>query len=525
MKSRIICLCLCVVAVAATVLMTVNLINSEYRTPPVISQHKGESELNKDKPDSGSTTIAMNDNAIASFADKVEKFVDRLAYGEDKAYEEELLYIIENLDAVSAHLADTDRAGSEYLSELSLAFKSAKEGFVSDSDFSNRVSRYLVTLDEAKSSLSKNESFYPLIDTEAGGAMTLALLSMYEKTLSADTDTFTVTVGGGAMMGDRLGTSAELKFSEQVSKYKHLYPFHKISAFTMNDDLTFISLEAPLTTATESESFNPAKGSPDYATRLMGIDAVSLASSAIMDYGETGFNDTVKALHDNGISYSVQEGAQSISSDFGKVVYITFDLTETPVTDEQAERNKEIIKKAVETERSNGADLVVVLLHWNTRQRKSDALSADYLGTAVSVYEPHFDAYNKEIARAAIGNGTNGADLVVGYGSRVAQGIESYNNKFIVYETGDLTYSGTLDTEMKNTEYAFLFRQTFAKTENGVKSLSYRIIPLVNTSEDELYLPTPVFDERADTVIENLVYESRYFGNAITNFNYIKIEK
>ena len=523
MKSRIICLCLCVVAVAVTVLMTVGLINSEYRTPPVISGSKGE-ELNKDKPQE-STAVELNDNAISSFADKVEAFVDRLAYGTDKEYEEELSYIIENLDNVSSYLADKDGAGAEYLSELSLTFKSAKEGFVSDVDFSARVSRHLTSLDTAKEKLSANESFYPVIDTEAGGAMTLALLSMYEKTLAGDADTFTVTVGGGAMMGDRLGTSAELKFSEQLSKYKHLYPFHKISAFTMNDDLTFISLEAPLTTATESESFNPAKGSPDYANRLVGIDAVSLASSAIMDYGEAGFNDTVKALHDNGISYSVQEGAQSISGDFGKVVYITFDLTETPVTDEQALRNKEIIRQAVETERSNGADLIVVLLHWNTRQRKSDALTSDYLGTAVSVYEPHFDAYNKEIARAAIGNGVNGADLVVGYGSRVAQGIESYNNKFIVYETGDLTYSGRLDDEMKNTEYAFLFRQTFAKTENGVKSLSYRIIPIVNTTEDELYLPTPVFDERADTVIENLVYESRYFGNAITDFNYIKITK
>ncbi|MBO5908715.1 MAG: hypothetical protein J6Q67_02905, partial [Clostridia bacterium] len=105
MKSRIICLCLCVVAVAVTVLMTVNLINSEYRTPPVISQNKREEEI-KDKPH-GSGAVELNDNAISSFADKVEEFVDRLAYGTDKEYEEELSYIIENLDTVSAYLADS----------------------------------------------------------------------------------------------------------------------------------------------------------------------------------------------------------------------------------------------------------------------------------------------------------------------------------------------------------------------------------------------------------------------------------
>ncbi len=524
MKSRIICLCLCVVAVGITMLMTVNLINSEDYDPPVISSNK-DTDNEQGKQNDKNGPVKLTQNAISSFADKVESFVETLAYGENKDYESDLSYIIENLDNVSSYLDSdeiSDTNGADYLATISTAFKSVKEGFVSDSDFSKRVSEILVSVENAKSKLgSENESFYPDIDTSTNGTLTLALLSAYEKSLSS-ADTFTVTVGGGALLGDRLGTTAGLKFSEQIEKHKYLYPFYSISSVTANDDLTFISLEAPLTNATDSESFNPSKGSPEYAGRLLGIDAVSLASSSIMDYGQKGFDDTVKALHDSGISYSVQEGSQSVNSDFGKVVYITFDLTETDVTDEQKERNKEVIKNAVETEKISGADLVIVMLHWNTRQRKTDSLSSDYLGTAISVYEPHFDAYNKEIGRLAI---SNGADLVVGYGSRVAQGIEEYNGKYIVYETGDLSYSGTLDSEQKNTEKAFLFRQTFKKTASGIKPLSYRIIPVINTSEDNLYLPTLVFDEKADEIIENLVYESRYFSNAITDFNYIRIEK
>ncbi len=520
MKSKIICLSLCVVAVAVTMLMTVKLINSETTDPPIISLggNKENVDENKDKG-----AVELSANAISSFADKVEAFVERLAYGADKEYESELSYIIENLDAVAKHLAD-DKSGSEYLSTLSAAFKKAKEGYVNDTDFSQSVGKTLSELDSKRAGINKNESYYPELDTDVSGALTLALLSMYEKA-SATEDTFTVTVGGGALMGDRLGTTAELKFSTQTSKYTHIYPFFSLSSVTSSDDLTFISLEAPLTTATDSQSFNPSKGAPEYASRLLGIDAVSLASSAIMDYGDEGFDETVKALRESGISYSVQEGSQAITSDFGRVVYITFDLTDTPVTDEQAERNKEVVRTAVERERTAGADLVVVLLHWNTRQRKADALISDYLGTAVSEYESHFDAYNKEIARAAIGNGTSGADLVVGYGSRVLQGIEYYNGKYIVYETGDLTYSGTLDPDKKDTSYAFLFRQTFKKEGSTVKPVSYRIIPIVNTSEDNLYLPTITFDETADAIVEKLVYESRYFGNAITDFNYIRIKK
>ena len=244
-----------------------------------------------------------------------------------------------------------------------------------------------------------------------------------------------------------------------------------------------------------------------------------------MEYGEKGLNDTASALRAEGISYSVQEGSQSIIDNFGKVVYITFDLTATPLTDEQNSRSIEVIKNAVTAERNNGADLVVVLLHWNTRKRQRDSLSSDYLDGTISKYEEHFDAYNKELARAAIGDGVSGADLVVGYGSRVPQGIESYNGKMIVYETGDLSYSGELDESYPNAKTGFLFRQTFIKTAQGVKSQSYRIMPIINTSEEALYLPTLVFDERADAIIDNLIYQSRYFGNAITEFNHIRINK
>ncbi len=531
MKSRIICLCLCVAALGASMLMTVKLINSEEYIPPVVSSGDKDTPVtpSDDTQTVPTQAVELNANAISSFADKVENFIDNLAYGDEKKFSD-LDYIIENLDRVSEHLATTevgDKPGSDYLATLSASFKTAKNGFSSDSDFSSKVSNMLVSIDNAASKLGNERiDYYPTLDTEAGGSTTLAMLALYENSIaSLDGSTFTVTVGGGALMGDKLGTTESLKFSKQIEKYKHTYPFFAISPVTACDDMTVIALEAPLTTLADSESTNPAKGSPDYAKRLVGIDAVSLASHNVMEYGENGLNETAKALKDNGISYSVHTGSQSLSDDFGKVVYITFDLTETPVTDEQKDRNKEVIKNAVSAERENGAELVIVLIHWNTRQRKADTLSSDYLGSTISEYEAHFDAYNKEIARAAIGDGVSGADLVVGYGSRVAQGIESYNNKMIVYETGDLTYSGSVDAEMKNTNYAFLFRQTFVKDTTGIKSLSYRIIPIVNTTEENLYLPQLVFDERADEIVNNLVYQSRYFGNAITNFNYIRITK
>ena len=532
MKSRIICLCLCALAVGISMLMTVNLINKDEYIPPENSpvNKPVEETLKPDvKPDKNGEIVLERDS-IASFMDKMENYIEALAYGDEKNFDD-ADYYIHNLERVSEYLASTevgDKPGSEYVALIGAGIKEAKNGYVSDKDFSEKVSALLVNLDSAVSKLSDSRNgMYPELDTSAGGKTTLALLSLYENAINpADANTFTITVGGGALMGDRLGTSEELKFANQVKSHKFTYPLYAISSVIASDDATFIALEAPLTSSVDSVgSTNPAKGKPEYAERLVGIEAVSIASNKVLDYGEVGLNETAKALKDNGISYSVNNNAESLTSDFGKVVYITFDITDTPVTDAQKEQNKAYVKDAVTREREGGADLVIVLIRWNTRQRKEDSLSADYLGTVISEYEPHFDAYNKEIARAAIGDGVSGADLVVGYGSRVSQGIESYNNKLIVYNTGDLTCSEQLDPLMKNTDYAFLFRQTFVKDGAGVKSLSYRIIPIVNTSAEEPYLPRIVFDERADEIIEKLIYESRYFGNAIKSFNYISIKK
>ena len=275
MKSRIVCLVLCVVALGISMLMTVKLINTEDYDPPVISI--GKDKTPKDKESTGKNgLVELTKNSISSFADKTEEFVSDLAYGAKIEYKEDLSYIIENLDSIAAYLSSekvNDISGSEYLSCLSSAFRSAKEGFVNDADFSQRVSTILVELDNKRNALtSENESYYPDIDTSANGSLTLALLSIYEDSLSADANTFTLTVAGGALLGDRLGTTAGLKFSEQIDKHKYVFPFYGISAVTLRDDLTLSSLEAPLTTATDSQSFNPSKGSPDYAKRLLGIE-------------------------------------------------------------------------------------------------------------------------------------------------------------------------------------------------------------------------------------------------------------
>ena len=528
-KNRIICLVLCIFSLAASMFLLVDTVKKDM--PEINRGEKKEEVVDPILPsvDFESEKTQLSETGVSAFALRVQNFVTRLAYEEDKSFETERDYIIENAKNVAGWLLEKgDASGSEYLLQVAQMFEKSKIEFSSDEAFGESVSRILSDIDTSFETVSQNEnlSLYPVFDTEVGGELTLALLSIHLAQAKGDgSTTFILSVGGGALLGDRLGTENEGSFKQMYDGSKYAFPMYKLSSVLKNDDMSFITLLAPLTESAESEVLDPVKGSPEYAKGLLGVDCVSVAPFEIMDYGEAGYQDTLTTLSNNSISYSVHNGSSFKDTAFGKVVYITFDLTDTPVTDEQKDKNKEVVKSAVQTERENGADLIVVMLNWNTRLRKSDDFSADYKGDEVSVYEQHFDAYNKEIARAAIGDGVTGANLVVGTGAHVIQGIENYKGRMIVYSPGDVTFSLPVDREKPNTAYSFIFTQTFEKTENGIESKDFRVIPFVNTSVDEPFTPTPVFDSRADSIIDILRYRSSYFADPLTEFNYIKIEK
>ncbi len=531
MKNRIICISLCLVALAASVILLVNIINRDAYVRKPATQTVDKDKGTPPEPIFDSESVELTERGVASFALKIEDFVVRLAYGNDKSYESEAQYIINNAASVSEWLSETNANGAAYYTFIADTFDTLVKSTHTDAEFSAFAGETLRKADELYSSLDNTAKLFPEFDTTVGGDLTLALLAvndaLYEKSLDP-ANTFTVTVGGTALLGDEIGTPDASSFRKAYESSEYSFPFYKLSSVFANDDATFITLTAALTESTEANEnqLAPVKGLPAYASTLYGIDAVSLSPATVLDYNEKGYKDTVDALKKNGISSSQHEGAEFFDTEFGKVVYITYDLTGTEVSDSQKATNVEVISRAVQNERENGADLVVVQLHWNTRERVS-AESSDYVGEktkdySVSVYEPHFDAYNKDIARAAI---KAGADLVVGTGTHVAQGIELYEGKYIVYSQGDLVYTGKLDTDVANTAFSFLFRQTFEKTSNGVKVLSTRIIPVVNNSEASRFCPTPVFDEAADSIIDTLVYQSHWFTNAIKSFNYIKINK
>lgn len=523
MKNRIISLVLCVISLAASIFLLASIINRDdvvIKTPD--KTPKDPEIIQPVNPNVGDE-VELSEIGISAFASRIEALVTRLAYENDKTYESDVAHVLENAPKVSAWLRENSHESeADYYDFITETFEALSVS-QTDVEFSSFLSDTLRGVDEK----AVASEMCPEFDTEIGGSLTLALISINDtvtqKNLDAST-TFTVTVGGGAMLGDRIGVSQEKSFRYAFDNSPYSFPFYKLSAFLANDNMSFATLLAPLTDSSEPDAdvLDPVKGLPYYAQSLYGIDCLSLAPSIILDYGQTGYDDTVRVLSENGIS----NGWGYRDTSYGKVAYVSADLTASEVTIAAKDENRALVRRLVETERENGADLVILQLCWNTRLREdvepNREINADYVGTVTSQYEQHMDAFNKEIAREAI---RAGADLVVGTGSHVLQGVEQYQGKYIVYSPGNLTYSGTLDAEQPNTAYAYLFQVTFEKSDGENRVLSTRVIPVVNNSSDAQLLPTPVFDDRADTIIDMLVFQSGYFTDSIKEFNYIKIEK
>ncbi len=159
---------------------------------------------------------------------------------------------------------------------------------------------------------------------------------------------------------------------------------------------------------------------------------VCLANNHMLDYGEQGFNDTIHNLSVAGIGYF---GAGSINNNCNNPYFITVDgvcigligyacySTNAVFTDgEQTGVNPVVLESIVNDiaiARSQGADRIVVSLHWGAEE--------------VFLPKPDDIRIAHEIIDA-------GADMIVGHHSHCIQAYELYNEKYIFYGLGNCIF-------------------------------------------------------------------------------------
>ena len=306
-----------------------------------------------------------------------------------------------------------------------------------------------------------------------------------------------ITAVGDCTLGGDIPSGYYRSFASYYDSYGADYFFSDVRDLFESDDLTIVNLEGPLTTSTEMREgrrFN-FKGRPEYVDILTGssVEIANVANNHAMDFGDSGFAETLRVLADAGIGASGFR--QVYTTEVSGVTVTSIGFTEWAYEEDQ-------IVRAVRAARA-GCDLLIVSVHWGEESSHEATATQRRLGRAI------VDA---------------GADVVIGTHTHVYGGVERYNGKYIVYSLGNFCFGCNTNPGDKN---CLLFRQTFLAGDDGsVSDGGAEIIPASVSSRTDTndYHPVLLEGERAQRVLRGVrdvsdastVLSLSRSGNAVT---------
>ncbi|AKG34276.1 CapA family protein [Paenibacillus durus] len=227
------------------------------------------------------------------------------------------------------------------------------------------------------------------------------------------------------------------KVGELLKQKGYDYPYARLGGMFLQDDLSVINLETPVTDrGTEANKTFVFKSPPEAlnALKAAGVDAVNLANNHTLDMGEQGLRDTLTNLSQQGIPFvgAGADSTQAYSAQYfnrkGMTIALLGFTRVIPEAGWVAGKGKPGVASAYDSgpalkaiaEARKKADIVAVIVHWG-KEREN---------------EPN--AVQQSLGRSFI---DAGADLVIGGHPHVLQGLEPYKGKWIAYSTGNFIFT------------------------------------------------------------------------------------
>ncbi len=258
---------------------------------------------------------------------------------------------------------------------------------------------------------------------------------------------YTLSFAGDCTLANVQGKTGDHTFLGTV-KDNYAYPFADVLPIFAADDCTFINLECVL-----SDRGKPAdkmftfRAPPEYINILTegSVEFAGVVNNHIKDYGAEGYEDTLALLDSVNIQYVEHKDTKIFTTESGlKIgVYAHNFPYETAG-----------IKTAIKKLRSEGAEIVVVNVHWGE----------EYW------FKPN--GTQKGIAHYAI---DGGADIVYGTHPHVLQPIEYYKDGVIFYSLGNFSFGGNSNPADKDT--AILQVDVIRELDGTVHMGEVNIIP------------------------------------------------
>ena len=294
--------------------------------------------------------------------------------------------------------------------------------------------------------------------------------------------TFTITVTGDTTLGSTDDLRKRDDCFENVYAEKGAgWFFSGTRDLFESDDMTLVNFEGTITEAEgkKEKKFN-FKAPAEYVDILTlgSVGAANIANNHIVDYGDQGEADTIAAL----------EGADIVASGNGRLGIFEKNGVKVgmtgycfPYTD-----GRKDISKDVKALREAGCQIVVASFHWG------------------SEYREDFTRDQRNIGRAAI---KAGADIVVGHHPHIVQGIEAYEDTYILYSLGNFVFGGNVDPDDRD---AYAARLTFTVYEDRCDAPEVTIVPLRLTelADGTDYRPVIAEGEEAERIVSRILKRS-----------------
>lgn len=277
---------------------------------------------------------------------------------------------------------------------------------------------------------------------------------------------FTLSFAGDCTLGNQHGRTGAQTFLGTVGD-NYAHPFLDVQPFFSTDDATFINLECALTdggTPNTNKQFT-FKGPAAYTNILtMGsVEFANVVNNHAKDYGTSGYKDTLANLDAAGVFYAEQDKTCVFTTESGLTVGVYSAYFPYSVYG---------VKTQIKEMRSQGAEIIVVAVHWGEE------------------YDYHPNSNEKYIGRLYI---DAGADIVWGHHPHVLQDIEHYKEGVIYYSLGNFSFGGNMSPPDKDT--AVLQQQVIRQPDGTVELGELKIIPchvsgILSYGND--YQPTPM---------------------------------
>lgn len=258
--------------------------------------------------------------------------------------------------------------------------------------------------------------------------------------------------------------------NDHLNSVPPAYLWGNVLPFLHKTDLNLINLEAALTNSGKrvEKVFN-FKSHPHHVQSLFEgrVDVVNLANNHVLDYAEEGLLETLDAL-DKAKILHVGAGRNLIEAKHPVIISRNgFRIGILGCSDNEPSwvagenspgihflttRDFHLIHDEVVALRRQ-VDLLILTIHWGPNMRERPP--------------KHFVEFAHALVLA-------GVDILHGHSAHIFQGVEVYEKKLILYDTGDFVDDYYVDPQLRN-DRSFLFIVEF--TRDGISSL--RLIPVL----------------------------------------------